>query len=183
MAQEKTQFPGVSATREACWGHCRDDYQSFLCVVNSRSVRGTGGGVPPLNLTRGHESCYNSLHGLAAYHVDDFKALSKNSFPVAGCVVSGTAEQKAHTIGYGTDNRTPRLGTQTSKTGKFFAENLLSTWPTGASHVFPRPGMEIILLEGFLRNRRKICAHGASQTMLGQTSRPVPHDGTIYYSI
>ena len=29
-----------------------------------------------------------------------------------GCVVSGKAEQKAHTIGYGTDNGTLPLGTQ-----------------------------------------------------------------------
>ncbi len=39
----------------------------------------------------------------------------------AGCVVSGKAEQKAYTIGYGADNKTPPLGTQTSKTGTFFA--------------------------------------------------------------
>ncbi len=45
----------------------------------------------------------------------------------AGCVVSGKAEPKAHTIGYATEATTQQLAKQTSKTGKFFAGNRLNT--------------------------------------------------------
>ena len=41
-------------------------------------------------------------------------------------MVSGKAEQKAHTIGYGTAATTLPLGTRTSERRKFFAGNRLS---------------------------------------------------------